>query len=168
MSLSSGKIWPYSIGIAITLVFGFCVTTIFVTESSQIQESDAYMTHYQDADMNANKLIHERMMFDKKYRLSYLSKSISGENAVIEYKVTDINGNLINNAKMKIAISRPETDALDQTLENPTIKEGLYSFNGAKFSKAGVWNIIAKITIGKYSRFYNIKADTRNTNSYEF
>jgi len=168
MHKSSGRVWPYAIAIAITLVFGFCVTTIFVTESTNVQESDAYMTHYQDADMNANKLIHQRMLFDKKYTIKYITENISAETSSVEYKVTDKDGNLVNNARVKIAISRPETSTLNQELDAPSIKNGVYSFNKVKFPKAGVWNIIAKVTIGDYSRFYNIKADTRNSNSYEF
>lgn len=166
--MSSGRVWPYAIGIAITLVFGFCVATVFVTESSKVQESDAYMTHYQDADMHANELIHQRMLFDKRYKIDYISESIAGSAPKIRYRVSDLEGHPIDDASIKLSISRPETEAFDQTLEHPQVEDGLYTFVDAKFPKAGLWNIIAKVSVGEYERFYNVKVDTRSTNSYEF
>ncbi len=166
--MSKGRAWPYGIGIAITLVFGFCVATIFVTESSKIQESDAYMTKYQEADLNANELINKRMKFDKLYNIEYVTKEISGDTPVISYKVTTKDAKSVNNAVVVVAISRPETDIYDKVLENPKIDDGIYSFTLDKFPKAGVWNFIAKVTVDKDERFFNIKADTRSTNSYEF
>jgi hypothetical protein len=35
-------------------------------------------------------------------------------------------------------------------------------------TKAGVWNIIAKVSVGDDYRFYNIKADTRIKEAFEF
>jgi len=168
MNKNSGRIWPYAIGMAITLVFGFCVATIFVTESSRIQESDTYMTHYQDADSKGNELIHAKMLFDKKYNISYIAQNISVDKPLIKYKITDKNAVAVNNAILKIIISRSETNKYNQTLQNPTVKDGVYTFSNAKFPKAGTWSIILKVNIGNNSRFYNIKVDTRNLNSYEF
>ncbi|SFV55279.1 hypothetical protein MNB_SM-4-1494 [hydrothermal vent metagenome] len=166
--MSNGRIWPYGIGIAITLVFSFCVATIFITESSAIQESDAYMTKYQEADLNANDFIKKRMAFDKLYTIEYVTKKISGKSPVISYKVSTKDGIVLNNAKIKIAISRPETDAFDKTLETPSIDNGVYSFALDKFPKQGVWNIIAKVSVENKERFLNMKTDTRNPRFYEF
>jgi len=57
---------------------------------------------------------------------------------------------------------------LDQKLEKVTVKNGIYSFSGAKFTKAGIYNIIAKVVIGEDSSFYNIKADTRDIKFKEY
>ncbi len=168
MSKSSGRIWPYAIGLSITAVFGFCVATIVVTKSANVQESDAYMTHYQDADANANELIQAGIAFDKKYKIAFMSDGIGQPNPIIKYSVTDVNSNPVENAKILIATSRPETKEFDQKLENPTYENGVYIFNGAKFPKAGVWNIIAKVNVGDDTKFFNIKADTRNNITYEF
>jgi hypothetical protein len=165
---SSGKIWPYAIGSAITLVFGFCVATIVVTSKADLQESDVYMTHYQDADANANSLIKDKINFDKKYKVEYISNGISQEGSDIKYELKDINSNPVNNAKIIVAISRPETNKLNVKLDNPTVENGIYTFSNIKFPKAGVWNIIAKIEVDNESRFLNIKADTRMKEAYEF
>lgn len=166
--MSKGRAWPYAIGAAITLVFSFCIATIFITESSAIQESDAYMTKYQEADLKANDFIKKRMAFDKLYTITYISKTIAGESPVISYKVTTKDGEALDNAVIKIAISRPETDKFDKIVENPTVNEGVYSFKLDTFPKQGIWNIIAKVSIDDKERFLNMKTDTRNSRSYEF
>lgn len=168
MSISSGRIWPYAIGISITMVFGFCVATIVVTQSANIQESDAYMTHYQDADAKANELIEAQIAFDKKYTIEYISDGIAKENGIIKYRLTDKNSLAVNDAKIIVATSRPETAQYNQTLQNPTVIDGVYSFSGALFPKVGVWNIIAKVETSDESRYLNIKADTRIKEAFEF
>ena len=168
MNLSSGKIWPYAIAGAVTMVFGFCVSTIFVTSKAYIQESDAYMTKYQDADANINDFIKAKIAFDKKYTIAYVPATLKADNSVVSYKITDKAGNVVKDAKLILATSRPETAKLDQKLSSATFHDGVYSFNGLKFPKAGVWNLVTKVSVGKDYRFYNIKADTRNTNAYEY
>jgi len=165
--ISNGKIWPYAISIAIAMVFSFGVITVIITTNANVQKSDDYMTSYQDADENVNKFINAKMLFDQKYSIKYISKGISSDKS-IEYKIVDKNNHAINNAKIMIAISRPETHDLDQRLEKPTVKNGIYSFSGAKFTKAGIYNIIAKVVIGKDYRFYNLKTDTRDIKFKEY
>ncbi|CAI6146983.1 MAG: hypothetical protein SPLUMA1_SPLUMAMAG1_00422 [uncultured Sulfurimonas sp.] len=166
--MNNGRVWPYAIGTAISLIFSFCVATIFITESSAIQESDSYMTKYQDADLNANEFIKKRMAFDRLYNIAFTTKTIAGESPIISYKVTTKDGIVLNNAKIKIAISRPETDVFDKTLQNPSVDNGVYSFALKKFPKQGVWNIIAKVSVKNKERFLNMKTDTRNPRFYEF
>jgi nitrogen fixation protein FixH len=164
----TGKLWPYAIAGAITMVFGFCVTTIIVTSKADIQESNAYMTYYQDADANANTLIKNRMAFDKKINIQFIAKQLQADGTTLEYKVTDKVGNAINNAKLKLLITRPETHTLDKTLEHTNVKDGMYSFENVKFPKPGIYNLIVKVEVGNLSRFYNIKADTRYKKIIEF
>jgi nitrogen fixation protein FixH len=166
--LESGKLWPYGVGIAITLVFGFCVATVMVTSKANIQPSNDYMVKYQEADAKANDYINAKIAFNKKYNVEYITESIGGQNPIIKYSVKDINGNPVDNATIVISISRPETSEFDQNLENPKVENGVYSFEGAKFPKAGVWNIIAKVTVGNDYRFLNMKADTRIKEAFEY
>ena len=165
---SNGRIWPYAIGIAITLVFGFCVATVIVTSKADIQSSDAYMTSYQEADKKANEFIIAKLKFDKKYNIAYVTESIGGDKPVIKYELTDKAGNPVNNAEIIVSISRPETAKYNQKLSNAKVDNGIYSLEGAEFPKVGVYNIIAKIQIGDDYRFYNIKADTRIKEAFEF
>lgn len=166
--MSSARAWPYGIGIAITLVFGFCVATIIVTDSSNIQESRAYMQKYQVADLNANELIKSKISFDALYNIEYITKEIGGNAPVVSYKITTKDGQSVTNAVVIVAISRPETAEFDKRVENPKVEDGVYSFTLNEFPKAGVWNFIAKVTVDGDERFYNIKADTRSSNAYEY
>ena len=165
---NQGRAWPYIIGGAITLVFGFCVTTIVVTSKANIQSSDTYMTYYQEADANANDLIKAKIAFDKKYKIEYVGEGIKEKNAVVEYRVTDLNHNPVNDAKVILATSRPETSKYNQKLETNQVQNGVYTFSDLNFPKVGVWNLIAKVSVGKDYRFYNLKVDTRIKEVFEF
>jgi len=166
--MSSGRIWPYAIGISITMVFGFCVATIMVTQTANIQESDAYMTYYQDADANANELIEAKIAFDKKYNVEYFVEHNADKSIELKYKLTDKMSKPVDNAAIVIATSRPETDEYNKRLDNPNVENGLYSFSNLSFEKIGVWNIVAKIEIDKESRFFNIKTNTQTQETFEF
>ena len=168
MSKSNGRIWPYAIGGSIIMVFGFCVATIVVTQSAHIQESDAYMTHYQEADANANDLIEAEIAFNKKYKIEYVTDGITSKDAVVKYKVTTVDNDSVDNAELTLATSRPETKEFNQNLNNPTVQNGVYTFTGLEFPKVGVWNLITKVKVGNDYRFYNIKADTRIKDAFEF
>jgi len=159
--MSNGRIWPYAIGTSIVLVFGFCVATIIVTSTLPVEKSDTYMMGYHEADANANELIEARIAFDKEYKIEYITDGLSQESSVIKYKVTDLNSQPVNNAKLKVVITRPNNHKHDQELLNPIVENGIYTFSSVKLPEAGRWDVMAKVNIDKLQRFYNVKADTR-------
>jgi nitrogen fixation protein FixH len=159
--IKSGRLWPYGIAIAITMVFGFCVATVMVTSKADVQESDAYMTNYQNADAKANDFIKERIAFDKKYRLKYVTEKLDENGCDVKYSLTTRDGKPVKNAEMVLAISRPDTHSYDKTIKNPIFVDGVYVFKDVKFPKTGVWNLLLKVQSGDNSRFYSIKTDTR-------
>ncbi|UCN00079.1 FixH family protein [Sulfurimonas sp. SWIR-19] len=162
--IKSGRLWPYAIGLAITGVFGLCVWTIVETSKADIQPSDDYMTKYQDADANANKLIKQRIAFDKAYKLKFVSDRISENGSDVKYALTTKEGKAVKGAKMILEISRPEVETYTKTIKDPLFEEGLYVFHDVKFPKTGVWNLLLKVDVGDKSRFYAIKTDTRIIN----
>ena len=159
----SGKLWPLGVAAAITAVFGFCVWTVKVTSSANIQESDAYMTSYQDADAKANDFIKARIAFDKKYKLKYVTEKLDENGVDVKYSLTTKDGKPVENATMILAISRPDTHKYDEKIANPVFENGLYVFKDVKFPKTGAWNLLLKVNAGKETRFYDIKTDTRIT-----
>lgn len=154
-------IWPYAIGISITLVFGAGIATIVVATKLPVEKSDTYMMDYQIADASANELIKARIAFDKKYKVEYITDGLSQDSSIIKYKVTDLNSNPVNNAKLKVVITRPNNHKYDQELINPSVKNGIYTFSSVKLEVEGRWDVMAKINVDNLQRFYNIKADTR-------
>jgi nitrogen fixation protein FixH len=143
------------------MVFGFCVATVYVTSQAPVEKADLYMTSYQDANANANKIIEDRIAFNKKYKIEFLTKRLLTDNAVIKYKVTDIDLNPVSNAVIKVIVTRPNEHTYDKELSNPKEENGVYTFDSIKLPLEGRWDIMAKINVGEFQRFYNIKVDTR-------
>ena len=166
--LSSGKIWPYAIGTSIMFIFGACIATIIVAVKLPVEKSDTYMMEYHKADANANELINARIDFDKKYKIEYVTDGLSLDNTVLKYKVTNLSGEIVDNAEIKVIITRPNNHKHDQELLNPHAKDGVYSFESIKLPVAGRWDIMAKIKVDDEQRFYNVKADTRAKEVYEY
>ena len=161
MNLSNGRIWPYTIAFLVTMVFGFCVVTIMIANTLPVEKSDAYMTSYQDANTNANKLIQARIDFNKKYKLEYITDQIDSKGTVFKYKITDMDLNPVSDAKIKLIITRPNTHKYDIELDNSRFENGIYLFPNTVLPKEGRWDIMAKINVGEFQRFYNVKVDTR-------
>jgi len=160
MNLSNGKIWPYSIAVAIAMVFLFCVATVYVTSQNHINESNLYMEGYHKVDADANKILEADIAFNKKYTLSYIENQLSTKSSLIEYKIVDKDNNPINNATISLMITRPDAN-IDIKPTNPTVKNGIYTFKDIKLPREGRWDIMAKITVKDNYCFYNLKADTR-------
>ena len=168
MSKSKGMIWPISISIGIALVFMLGVGTIIVANKVPVQESDRYMMSYQDADNKANDLIKAQIAFNKKYKIAYINNGLSLENTVLKFKVTDINSKPVNNANLKLIVTRPNSHEFDIKLDKPTVENGVYNFNSIKLPKEGRWNFIVKVSVDDLYRFYNIRADTRKKEATEY
>jgi len=126
------------------------------------------MMAYQDADADANKIIKARIAFNKKYKIEYVTDGLSQESTVIKYKIYDGKFNPVNNAKLKVIITRPNNHKHDQELNNPTVENGIYTFTSTTLPEAGRWDVMAKVNIDDLQRFYNVKADTRAKEAFEY
>ncbi|MCD6433211.1 MAG: FixH family protein [Sulfurimonas sp.] len=159
MNLSNGRIWPYSIAFLITMVFGFCVATVIVTSTADIQESDLYMEDYHQINADINDIIEAKIAFNKKYKIEFLSNSLSVENTALKFVVRDLDLNPVDGAKFEVVINGT-TGNFQIDLKEPTISDGIYRFESVKLPKEGIWNILVKVKIDDLHRFYNLKADT--------
>lgn len=168
MNMSNGKIWPYAIGGSIILVFGFCVATVVVASTLPVEKSDTYMMGYHEADANANELIKARIAFSAKYKVEYITDGLSQESSVLKYRVTDVNSEPINSAKLKVIVTRPNNHKHDQELLNPSVENGVYTFSAIKLPEPGRWDVMAKVNVDDLQRFYNVKADTRAKEAFEY
>ena len=167
--ISSGKIWPYAIAIAILTFFGAIVFSItYIVKEAPVQKSNTYMMGYHHADLKANDLIEAEIAFNKKYKIAYITESLAQEGSTIKYQITDLNNNPVDDAKIKLVITRPNEHKYNQELVNPTYKDGVYLFSGFTLAKPGRWDIMANIIVGDEERFYNVKADTRAKEAFEY
>lgn len=168
MSKNNGKLWPYAIGVSIALVFVASIVTIAVANKLPVEKSDTYMMGYHEADDKANEIIEAEIAFNKKYKIEYATGQFSKEKSVIRYKIDDINSNPVDNAKIKVVITRPNSHKYDRELDNYSVENGVYTFDAIELPQEGRWDIMAKVNIGELQRFYNIKADTRNKDFSEY
>lgn len=168
MNLSNGRIWPYAIGASIILIFGACVATVIVANTLPVEKSDTYMMNYHDADAKANDILKAAIEFNNKYKIEYISDKLDLQNSVIKYRVSDLNANPINNAEIKVVVTRPNNHKHDQELSNPKVENGIYTFDVLKLPQEGRWDIMAKVTVDELHRFYNVKADTRSKEVFEY
>ena len=166
---SDGKIWPYAIVISILIIVAASIATIVVAVKHPVEMSDMDMQDYHHYDANANDIIAAKIMFNRKYDLSYASHSFEQDNAVVSYKLVDKSGNAVNNAKMNIMVTRPGNHNTDLPFEAPnSVEDGIYTFNIGKLPLAGRWNILTRISVGEDVRYFNLKVDTRNTSAFEY
>jgi nitrogen fixation protein FixH len=168
LKFNSAKIWPYAIGMAILTFFGaivFSITLILKVAPVQISED---MMDYHHADTNANQLIEAKIAFNKKYKIEYITEGLSQEASTLKYKISDLENNPVNDAVINAIITRPDNNNYTQELSNPSVENGIYLFPSVKLALAGRWNVMIKVTVGKLTRYYNVKADTRSTSAYEY
>jgi hypothetical protein len=168
MFKNPGTKWPIIIALAIAGVIGMSVVTIKIASKNPVEMANFEMLSYHDYDHGVNDIIEAKIAFDKKYVIAFLTPQISVKGTVIEYKVTDKSGNAINDAKVDAVLTRPDVNQHDINLSNPVVSDGKYTFNPIDLPKAGRWDIIAKVSVGSDKRYYNLKADTRYPNAFEF
>lgn len=165
---SSGKKWPWIIGIATIAVIGFSIATIKVAIKNPVEMSDYGMQSYHTYDDNANDIINAKIAFDQKYIVAFVTPQILEKKSILMYEVKDKSGNPVDNAKIDVVMTRPDTNKLDLNLSNPNVSSGKYTFASIDLPRPGRWDIMAKITVGDKQRYYNVKADTRYPNTTEF
>ncbi len=168
MSKSNGKIWPYAIGLSIFLVFIAAIATVIIANKLPVEDSDTYMMGYHEADAKANDLIQANIDFNKKYDVKFIQNGLDVKSSTIQYLISDKKFNPVNNAEIMIVVTRPNKHKFDQKLSKPEIKNGVYTFSNVTLAKEGRWDIMAKIKIDDVQRFFNIKADTRAKEAYEY
>ncbi len=164
----TAKRWPILIGLSIFAIFLASVATVMVALEHPVEMSDHSMQDYHHYDANANHFIHAKIEFNKRYDIAYVSENLDLNSAVVMYKVTDKDGRSIDNARINIVMTRPSDNHTDIILENPTVNDGVYTFEKVTLPKEGRWNIMAKVAVGDMQRYYNLKADTRYSNVFEY
>ncbi len=168
MFKNPGTKWPIIIALSIIGIIGACVVTIKVALNNPVEMSNYGMQSYHEYDNDVNKIIEEKIAFDQNYTIEFLTPQITEKASIIEYKVSDKSGNAVNDAKVEVILTRPDVKEFDTNLSNPAVAEGKYTFAPVDLPKAGRWDIMAKVSVGSLQRYYNLKADTRNPNTFEF
>lgn len=168
MENNAGRKWPWIISVSVVMIIAASVMTVKVALQDPDEPSDYGMQNYHEYDKNINQIIEAKIAFDRLYTLEYKGDTLSEKGSIVRYKITDKEGNGINNAVVNVVLTRPDTSKLNIELEDPAVEDGLYTFQAIDLPKAGRWDIMAKINIDGKQRYHNIKADTRNESTTEF
>jgi len=166
--MSDGRHWPIGIIAATSFIVCICAITIYIALLQPVQEDADMMVDYHKLSASANDIIVANIIFNQKYTLSYTGSPVSQEGSTLSYKITDKEGNAVNDAKFKVILSRPILEAFDITLDAPKVEDGNYIFENVKVTKKGRWNILARISVGNNFRHMNLKSDTEDKGVYEY
>lgn len=167
--MKDGKHWPYAITAAILFIVVACGLTIYiVVKHAPVEESNIFMQGYHDTDANYNEIIAAKNSFDRLYAISFNTVQISEKATVLDYSVKTIEGKIVENAQIKAVLTLPYTSSEDITLEEASFNGESYSFKPVDLPHPGRWNIMARVTVGKEYRYYNLHADTRSPRTFEY
>jgi nitrogen fixation protein FixH len=166
--MRDGLHWPIGVITSVILIVIACAVTIYVALLQPVQEDADMMLGYHNLDARANDMIIAGIKFNAKYKLTYIGEGVSLEGSSIAYKIEDMDANPVNNAVVKVVLSRPVIDENQIELENPHVENGVYTFKNVKVAKEGRWNILAKVTVNEDFRHMNLKSDTADKDVYEY
>jgi YtkA-like len=168
MNKNAGRKWPIIIAVSIVAVIGLGVLTVKIAINNPVEVSNYGMQQYHQYDDNVNNILAAKILFDKKYTVTFMTPQITEKGALIAYQVIDKSGKAVNDAKIDVVLTRPDTTKLDVNLTQPSVNEGKYTFSAVDLPRVGRWDVLAKIAIGTDQRYYNLRADTRSPNTFEF
>jgi nitrogen fixation protein FixH len=166
--MRDGLHWPIGVITSVILIVIACAVTIYVALLQPVQEDADMMLGYHNLDASANDMIIAGIKFNAKYKLTYIGEGVSLEGSSIAYKIEDMDANPVNNAVVKVVLSRPIIEENQIELENPHVENGVYTFENVKVAKEGRWNILAKVTVNEDFRHMNLKSDTADKDVYEY
>lgn len=168
MNKNAGRKWPVIIAVSTIIVIGFGVATVNIAMNNPVEMSDYGMQNYHEYDRNANDIIDAKIAFDQKYTIAFLTPQIRENGTVVEYSITDKSGKTVNDANVEVVLTRPDTTKSNIVLSSPSVENGKYTFSPVDLPMHGRWDILAKVKVGNDQRYYNLKADTRTPNTFEF
>ena len=158
MSKNEKNYWPHFIVGLVIFTIGLGTWTVVTAINNPVEMDNSYMRNYHQVDADLNKILESGAKFDKKYQLSLENSELKeGENE-LKIALKDKEGNVINNAKIEILVTRPETTKLDKNLKA--------EFDGSGYrakvvlDKKGRWNIQIKAVVKDLEKFKTYKLHT--------
>ncbi|UFS62711.1 FixH family protein [Sulfurimonas sp. HSL-3221] len=168
MSSNPGRKWPWIVVGGILCVVGLSYWTVQKALDNPVQLSDLDMQDYRHFEHDANAIIRNKIAFDKKYELTYVTETFKADGAVVKFKLLTRDGTPVDDANVTLRLTRPGTHAYDMTVALGTVEGGIYTFETVTLPKEGRWDILAQVNIGDDKRYLNLKADTRYPNVFEY
>lgn len=146
--------WPHAIVGMILATVVACGWTIKIAMSNPVEMDTFYMEKYQKVDQNINEIMELQEKFNAKFDLRYSTESfVIGKNSFSIKLLDKANGKEIENAKITLLLSRPETNKDNKEMQPSKIENGNYIFESIETLKPGRWQILTKIEIGEFKGY---------------
>lgn len=146
--------WPHTIIGMILATVVACGWTIKIAMSNPVEMDTFYMEKYQKVDQNINEIMELQEKFNAKFDLHYSTESfVIGKNSFSIKLLDKANGKEIENAKVTLLLSRPETNKDNKEMQPSKIENGNYIFDSIETLKPGRWQILTKIEIGEFKGY---------------
>lgn len=146
--------WPHAVVGSILLIVVACGYTIKIAMDNPVEMDSYYMEKYQTVDSNINDILEKQALFDAAYKVKIKTQKFSlASDNTLQILITDASDTPVNNAKIKLLISRPETNKYNQEIQLDDAKDGIYTVDGIKVSKPGRWQILTRVSIEQYEGY---------------
>jgi len=144
-SESERSYWPHMIVgfLGIWIMLGYW--TVSSAINMPVNESNAFQSKYQQADMHINEIIEAQQRFDAKYRITavdfkksnfkpneFLKRShgeiiaLAKQNQ-LQYRLQTLAGAAVNDANISFLLTRPHTVVDDQKFDTLKADNGIYT-----------------------------------------
>jgi len=155
---SEKNYWPHFIIGLILFAVTLGIWTIKATMDNPVELDNSYMLNYHAVDEDINEILKKQHIFDKRYDLILSSTKIKLGSNTIELILKDKNGKVIDNADIKILVTRPDTTKYDKKID-AKFENSRYIAH-VDLEKEGRWNIVIKTKIGDIEGFKTFKLST--------
>ncbi|WP_263833987.1 FixH family protein [Sulfurospirillum oryzae] len=135
-----------------------CAYTIKIATDNPVEMDTFYMEKYQKVDQDINQILELQDKFNAKFDLAYSTEKFNmGQNS-ITLKLTDKNGQAIDNATITMMLSRPDSNKENKQLSPSKVENGNYTFGPFEITKPGRWQILSKIEVGEFKGYHKNEA----------
>ena len=147
--------WPHAIVTVLIFMVIACTVVVKIAIDNPVQMDTFYLEKYQQVNENINEIKEKQKIFEENFKILYKTKKFTiGKSNSFQMSIKDKNNqNMINNAEIKLVVSRPDSNDYNQEFIIKNATNGVFAFKGIKIEKPGRWQILTKINIGAKSSF---------------
>ncbi len=161
MKNNNKSFWPYGIILAILAVVIMGAGTIMIAVKHPVQMDEAYLDkHYQDVDGHINEIMESQKLFRKQYKIILSNTKFKiGQNSLNINILDKYSKRHVDNMKVSVKITRPDSDKFDIKLKSKDGKDKGYLFPKFDIDKYGRWIVLIRASNGKIEGFLKREID---------
>jgi len=147
--------WPHAIVLILCFMVFACAMVVKIAIDNPVQMDSFYLEEYQQVNENINEIRAKQKVFEENFKLEYKTKKFTiGNNNSFKISIKNIKDQtIVQNAEIKLVISRPDSNDYNQEFTLKSAKNGIFIFEGIKAELPGRWQVLTKVKIGDKSSF---------------